>query len=259
MLPSYYVVVSESISLTSFDNVFYVFPLKDFAVGFTSVYSISDINVSHAYLYLNRLLDTKDIAILEDILFCLPTNIEGIIFEDLGVYELVKSMSLKKILYAVHANCNYMTINTYLDWVDRVVISPDITLLETKEIISKVKKPVIVYGLGHLSFMYSRRTLNTNYAKHFNYASKNVLNLKETMSKMPFLSVENDYGTVIYDDKLYLANKLVNEVNIDGVFINSFATGLDTLELIDVWLGKKIIPSSSGFLEQKTIVNLKEE
>ena len=45
----------------------------------------------------------------------------------------------------------------------------DITLEETKEILKKANKKVILYGLGHLNYMYTRRTLNSNYAKHFNY------------------------------------------------------------------------------------------
>ncbi len=254
---NYLIIVSESISLKEYDNVNYVFPLSSFCVGFTKTYELKDITINNAYLYLNRLLDTLDTKNLKKIINNLPNNIKGIIFEDLGVYELIKDLKLTKILYMVHANCNYYTINAYLKKVDSVVISPDITLNETKEILKNTHKKLVLYGLGHLSYMYSRRTLNTNYALHFNYKPKKILNLKESISKMPFLSVENNYGTVLYDDKIYNGNLLKDEDNVLAFLINSFNTNLDTDELIKAFIYNKIDNQTSGFLNQKTIYQLK--
>ena len=255
---NFLIIVSDSISLKEYDNVNYVFPLSSFCVGFIKTYNIEDIKVSNAYLYLNRLLDTLSINALKDILYNLPSNIKGIIFEDLGVYELVKDLKLTKILYTVHSNCNYQTINAYLKKVDSVVISPDITLDETKEILKMVDKKVVLYGLGHLSYMYSRRTLNTNYALNFGYQADEILKLNESISNMPFFSVENNYGTVLYDDKIYNAHMLKDEDNVLAFLINSFETNLDTDELIKAFLNNKIEKQTTGFLQQKTIYKLKQ-
>lgn len=256
-LRKYLVIVSESISLKEYDNVNYVFPLSSFCVGFNKTYELEDIKVNDAYIYLNRLLDTSDIDNLKSLLSKIPNNIKGIIFEDMGVYELTKNLKIEKILYALHANCSYQTINAYLKQVDFVVISPDITLEETKEILKNTNKKVILYGLGHLSYMYSRRNLNSNYAKHFNYEIKKELPLEETVTKMPFISIENLYGTVLYDDKIYNASILQNEENVEAFLINSFHTGLDTLELIKAFEENNINNSTTRFLEQKTIYKLK--
>ena len=254
---NFLVIVSESISLKEFDNVNYVFPLSSFCVGFSKTFKLEDIKIDNAYLYLNRLLNTKDIVSLKKILNKLPSNIKGIIFEDMGVYELIKDLNITKILYTVHANCSYYTINAYLEKVDSVVVSPDITLNETKEILKMANKKVVLYGLGHLNCMYTRRTLNSNYAKHFNYESKNILNLNEKVTKMPFFSVENEYGTVIYDDKIYNAHLLKDEDNILAFLINSFHTNLDTLQLIEAFLNNNIDNQTNGFLEKETVYRLK--
>ena len=256
-LLKYLVIVSESISLKEYDNVNYVFPLSSFCVGFNKTYDLDEIKIDNAYLYLNRLLDTSDIKRLQEVLKKIPNNIKGIIFEDMGVYELTKDLKLEKILYALHANCNYQTINAYLEKVDSVVVSPDITLNETKEILKMANKKVILYGLGHLNYMYTRRTLNSNYAKHFNYEINKELNLEETVTKMPFISIENEYGTVLYDDKIYNASILQNEENVFAFLINSFHTNLDTLELIKAFEENKINNSTTRFLEQKTMFKLK--
>ena len=74
---------------------------------------------------------------------------------------------------------------------------------------------------------------------------------------MPFISIENEYGTVLYDDKIYNASILQNEENVAAFLINSFHTNLDTLELIKAFEENKINNSTTRFLEQKTMFKLK--
>ncbi len=255
--PNFLIIVSESISLKKYDNVKYVFPLSSFCVGFTKTYNLNEIKVQDAYLYINRILNTSDFKNLQEIIKILPSNIKGIIFEDMGVYELVKHLNIEKILYALHANCSYYTINAYLEKVDSVVISPDITLEETKEILKNANKEVILYALGHLNYMYSRRLLNSNYAKYFNYEPKKILNLKENVTKMPFISLENEYGTVLYDDKIYNAHPLKDATNVKYFLINSVLTNLDTEDLIASFINDSLTNTTKRFLEQKTIYQLK--
>ncbi len=252
----YYIIVSESISLKKISNVYYLFPLKDFSVGFTKTYELADIKNDNSYLYINRILHTKDIEKLKQILTKLPNNIIGIFFEDLGVYELIKHMPIEKNLYAMHANCSYMTINTYLKYMTTIVVSPDITLDETNEILKNATKPVILYGLGYLPTMYSRRMLNQNYASHYKIASKKILNIKETITKYPFISVENEWGTMLYDDHLYCLKPNIKSQNITGFLINSFYTNMDAKELIKTFKNQSL--EHTGFLDNKTTNKIKE-
>lgn len=257
-MPNFLVLVTEEIKLEKKGKVNYLFPLKDYCVGFTKEFSLEEINMSDSYVYLNRILDTKSIENFQKLLPNLPRNIKGIVFEDLGIYELIKETTLEKILYASHANCSIKTINAYLEKMDSVVISPDITEEETKEILKNAKKPVIVYGLGHLPYMYSRRTLNSNYANHFHYQPSSVLELKESITKMPFFAVENHLGTVLYDKKIYNASSLQKEKNIKFILINPFQTNLSLEEALTFFLENIGPEFTTGFLHQKTIYRLKQ-
>lgn len=255
---NYLIIATNDITIKEVSHVNFLFPLQDFSVGFLKEYQLEEITISNAYLYINRLLDTVSIAKLKELLPLIKDNIKGIVFEDLGVYELIKDSRLEKIYYATHANCNKYTIETLLPKMNSIVISPDITTSECQEILQNTSKPLIIYGLGHLACMYSRRTLNTNYAKNFDYPKERILHLKETVTKMPFFSIENNYGTVLYDEKIFLGTKLKDEPNIYQVLINPLELHKDVFELIQIFLSGELEDSTTRFLDQKTIYRLKD-
>ena len=93
----------------------YVFPLKDFCVGIPNTFLIEEIPCE-GYLYINRILDNDGIDGLKEILRNIDSKIKGIIFDDLGVLEVIKDMDLEKILYLSHFNTNSESINIYLDY-----------------------------------------------------------------------------------------------------------------------------------------------
>lgn len=253
----YLITVTENIAPLD-PNIYYLFPLKDYTVGYPYTFTLKQIQkYPHAYIYINRLLNTSDITNLQAILQKpLLTNIQGIVFEDLGVYEIIKDYPLEKILYATHACCSTNTINTYLKYMDSVIISPDITKEETLEILNNSSKPLIIYGLGHLPYMYSRRLLNTNYQTNFNYPLNNQIILKENITKQEFIAVENEYGTVIYDKKLYIANEFPFNSKIKYIFLNPNLTNFRVNQTINCFLYEKN-DITKGFLTKKTTYQLK--
>ncbi len=252
-----FLIVATNDDVPNLENVTYLYPLKGYCVGFLKEFEFNQIK-DVAYLLINRLLDTSAINNLKELLKKIPPNIKGIVFEDLGVYELIKDFKIAKILYATHANCSYQTINCYLKYVDSLIISPDIPKEEIKKIIAKSNKPLIGYGMGHLPCMYSRRTLISNYGKHFNYPVSQVLNLKESVTHIPFFAVENEYGTVIYDDKVYLANFLKDE-KLMSIFINPLFIDEAVANLISFFLNDQIEGKTKRFLEHDTIYSLDKE
>lgn len=258
-MPNFLVIVTDEITPEEKKGVNYLFPLKGYCVGFTKEFEFEQINIPNSYIYINRILDTKSIEEFQKILPNILKKVKGIVFEDLGIYEQIKDTPLEKILYATHAICSAQTINTYLEKMDSVVISPDITEEETKEIIQGAIKPVILYGLGHLPYMYSRRTLNQNYAKQFHYQKSTILELKESITKMPFFAVENQFGTVLYDKKIYNASALQNEENLKFILINPFQTKQSLNVLIQAYLKNTGLDTTTRFLSQKTIYRLKED
>ena len=229
----------------------YVFPLKDFCVGIPNTFSIEEIKVD-GYLFINRILDNKGIDELRNILNMLPENIKGIIFDDLGIYELIKDKDIEKILYLSHFNCNSESINIYLDLVDTVIVSTDITKMEIEYIINHSKKEVSLFTFGYVGVMYSRRLLIDNYYKYHNLAKENPLIIENTNHE--FMVYENDYGTYFYHNKIFNGRSLF-DLNAKYYFINSAFLDLNIIS--NFVNGLDIENSDEGFLYTETIYKLK--
>ena len=224
------------------NNVTFLFPLEDFCVGFPNTFKLSEIKEENAYIFVNRILDNKGINEIRKILLNLPSNIKGIVFDDIGILNILQEnkISLCKILFLNHFNCNYESIKAFLEYVDSVVVSPDITIKEIDEIIKKVAKPLVLYTFGHVNIMYSRRLLLTNYNDHFKKNVDLIADLEEDISHTKFKMIENKYGTVIYTEApfngLTLRNRkclfnLINSVFLsDTEILNILTTDSDLLD-----------------------------
>lgn len=213
----------------------FLFPIKDFCVGIPNTFDITEIK-EEGFIFLNRILDKDGIANFKELLAQLPNNINGIVFDDIGILNILLEVDSKltKILFLNHMNCNYESINAYLEYVDSVVISTDITKEETKEILKKTKKPLVVYAFGYVQIMYSRRTLLTNYNDNFNTSIANEVKLQENMSKHELKAYENLYGTVIYTNEPFNNLDLRNEDNILYNLINTtFMSDEEIIKIIE--------------------------
>lgn len=242
-------------------SITFLFPLEGFSVGFEKTFNINDINVE-GFIFANRLLDNASIIELKEILKNLPKNIKGIVFDDIGVLNILQELKLDitKILFLNHLNCNYESINAYLEYVDSVVISTDITKEETEEILFRANKPLVLYAFGHVNIMYSRRTLLTNYNKHFNNDVSLNSTIEETMSHKKFKIIENDYGTVIYTNDPYNGLALSNNKNILYNLINTVF--LSNEEVINIINRKNNLESRYPYKylsETKMIVKLRSD
>lgn len=230
----------------------FVYPLSFFCVGIPKTFNINEIKESNAYLFINRVLDTKSIDSLRDILNNLPKNIKGIIFDDLGIINLCKDIKLEKILYLSHFATNYESINYLFNYVDDIIVSTDITEEEIDEIIAKTNKKISLFVFGLVPSFYSRRTLITSYNKHFNLNKDKVMNTSVNDKK--FITVENEYGTVMYHYPYFNGLKL-NSKDIHYSFY--YPILLDNIKQIDL-INNNIdcIDYDDGFLNKKTIYKL---
>lgn len=240
----------------------FLFPLKDFCVGFPNTFSLEQIE--SGYIYINRILDTKAYQDLKRLLKKIKNNIKGIVFEDFGVITIAKELQLTQqlILYQTHFATNYESINENLNYVDSVVIGTDITKEEIDEILKHTKKPLVYVLYSLIPAMYSRRTLLSNFTEEFNIEPTNNLDLEEQISKKKFQAVENDFGTILYHDK-YL-NAICHSVDDDKIlfyFINPlFKSKEEKISLIEDLTKrnqKESIDEDMGFLNTKTVYRLK--
>ena len=248
----------------------FLFALNGFSIGYNS-FEIREIP-EDSYILINRVLDSKDIDSLKTIKDDL-LKFKGIIFEDLGVYQIFKDTSLELIWNQAHFATNLTSINIWLDKVSSAVISNEITSNEITDIVSGVIKPVIFNVFGKNMIMYSRRTLLSNFNKfnEINLKLKNdndndndnnnnknlILNLNENHTNNNFLVKETEYGSAFFNNEYFNYIDFSNTLNDDNIkFYLVLNLDLDTNTIKDVLEGKTI--GNDGFLNKKTVNRMSE-
>lgn len=233
----------------------FLFPLEGYSVGYPVTYKLNDIDEFGAYILVNRVLDESSIVSLKQEFENFPKNIKGIVFEDLGVIELVKNLDITKILWQNHLSASANTVNSYLKYVDSVMVSTDITYGEIKETINVATKPLTLPVLGYTPVMYSRRHLITNFNINFEENVSNPNIIKEEVLKDEFRIYENEYGTQLFYNKLYDGRKLL-EFDALFYFINSLFVSDENI--ISFIKNEELsVETFDGFLNKKTIYKLK--
>ena len=222
-----------------------VYPLKSFCVGYEVEFDISEID---DYVLVNRILDDNDLDKLESILN--SSNIKGIVFDDLGIIDIVANLDITKILLLDHLATNTKSINYYLEYVDSVVVSNDLTEEEIRNIVANVSKPLVINVFGLKTLMYSRRLLLSNYEMYHNLKEERIVdaNIEDKYFKI----VENDYGTLFYAKNYYNALCLLDLDNVLFFWYNPIF--LDNEKIIKLVLDNDItdINSELLFLDKKT-------
>lgn len=242
----------------------FLFPLKDFCVGFNNTYDFDEIE-NESFIFINRILDNESLDLLEQKLNDNRDKIKGIVYDDFGVLYLINKLKLNVITinYQNHFGTNYQSINENLKFNDSVVVSTDITRNEIEEILKKVEKEVCIFLFGLIPVMYSRRTLLTNFSKEFNIPTKNNVLIDEKISKNKFIMVENEFGTVGYQRNYYDGLELLNLENIKYFLVNPlFLSDKEQIQLISDIKNKNLslnIPTDKGFLYKETIYKLRED
>lgn len=237
----------------------FLFALKDYSVGYNSftIEEINNIDEENKYLLINRVLDCESIDNLKKLLPKIK-NIKGIFYEDIGIINIVKDPNIELILFQNHFNTNTYSINYWLDRVTSVVISNELTKEELTYITKNAKKPIVLHLYGHNQVMYSRRLLLTNWSKNFNIVNKNTNLIEDISTKVRFRVIENEYGTVMYSDKIFNGKELLSLNNIKYFYINP--TLIDHSIVIDFLNNMKTHTNEledNGFLEKETIYKLK--
>ena len=232
----------------------FLFALEGFSVGYES-FKLSDIP-KDSYILINRVLDSKDIdslkTIKEDLL-----KFKGIIFEDLGVYQIFKDTSLELIWNQAHFATNLTSINIWLDKVSSAVVSNEITSKEITDIVSGVKKPVIFNVFGKNMIMYSRRTLLSNFNKYNELEKYNDMVLGENHTNNNFLVKETEYGSAFFNNEYFNYiefSKTLNDDNIKFYLVLNLDLDVDTIsKVLD---GEEY--GNDGFLNKKTVYRMSE-
>ena len=235
----------------------FLFAVSDFSIGYKS-FELEELRNLECkkYLLINRIFNSEDCDKFKSIISKLSI-FDGVIFEDIAVYNMLKNTDINLIWNQTHFATNYSSINHWLELVDSAVISNELTLEEVSEILDKSNKKLVLNIFGKNPIMYSRRTLLTNFNKNFNLDDNKEIILNETITKNEFLAKETDKGTFILNNKPFNLIPFLKEFNNDNIeFYLIYPNGLNANEISE-YLNGKLDNTDNGFMNKKTIYKLR--
>lgn len=232
----------------------FLFAVKDYSIGYKT-FSIEEIP-KDTYLLINRVLDIEGIESLKKIKDEIA-KYRGVIFEDVGVYNIFKDLNIELIWFQNHFSINATSINVWLDLCTSAVISNDITREEIKEILAGTKKSLIFNIFGKNQIMYSRRTLLTNFNKYFSLDNYNDMTLDVQNNDSVFFARESEYGTVIFNNEYFNYIEFAKSLDEDKIkYYLVLNLDLSVTEIKEILDGKEI--GNQGFLSKKTVYKMNE-
>lgn len=250
--------------------------IENLSIGFASyetkesivskIKYIKGLNVE-VFISLNKNIYNSDLEYLKDIINLIKDyDIDGIIYYDISIYNIVKSIDSNIPLYwnQEHLTTNYMTCNF---WKNRGVVgtflSSDITIDEILDIKKNVDMKYIVQIFGYVRMMASSRKLITNYLKHIGYdKSHKTYEIYENLSNKKYPIIEDGDDTITLSDKCINGIKhleLLEKSGIDYIFLDSlnipnFESVIDSFNNNDISYFDDI---EDYFLSRKTIYKVK--
>jgi hypothetical protein len=162
------------------------------------------------------------------------------------------------IFYQNHFATNTNSVNFWLDRVDSMFISNEITKEEINNIVSNASKEIVLHLYGYNQVMYSRRKLLSNWSDFFDIDKKNTNLLTDRATKVQFRAMENEYGTVMYSGNIFNGKELLGLSNVKYYYVNP--TMIEHTVVMDFLTNNdhNSDMEDNGFLDKETIYKLKE-
>lgn len=235
----------------------FLFAVKDFSIGYNT-YTLEELKKldCNKYLLINRIFNTNDVEEFKKIKDKL-LDFEYIIFEDIAVYNILKDTNIKLIWNQTHFASNYSSINYWLELTHSAVISNELTCVEVSDILNISNKNLVLNIFGKNPIMYSRRTLLSNFNKHFELDKRDSAILEEGITNNEFLATETDKGTFIVNNKHFNLIPFLNEFNDDKILnYLIYPNGIKYNEMIKYIEEETNDNTDDGFMNKKTIYKL---
>ncbi len=254
----------------------FIIGLKDYSV-FTSyditieeIKEILKLTNKEIYISITKPLFVKDIEKIRPIIKELSKlNINGIIYDDIGLLNVAKDYNIKLIWNQLHLVTNYETCNYWQKkGIDGSILSTELMLEDFINIKKNTSLSIFVYIYGYLPMFESSRELLSNYFKYMNSNMKNdyyYLYEKERDKYYPIY--EHNNNTYVLEDIIDGIEEvnILKENKIDYIILN----GLNHEEMIfnnivdsyiEALAGKTTRKSNNkGFLYKETIYKVKNE
>ena len=233
----------------------FLFPLEEFSIGYNSfsVDSIKDLE-ENIYILVNRVLDNEGINRFREISNNL-TFVKGIIFEDIGIYQILKDKNIPLIWNQNHFAVNSNSINIWLSKVYSAVLSNELEKSELLNVINSVNNKVILPILGLNMAMYSRRYLLSFY-NEYNHLKSIKKAILKTNNDKEFMAIENKYGTVLFYNKYFNLFNILDEINDDKILYYYIDPNNLNVSDIEAYLNEGNILFDNSFLDTKTVYRI---
>jgi putative protease len=191
------------------------------------------------FISLNKLMYNQDIPLLKEYLLVIEElSIDGIMYDDLSVLNLSKTLSLHTplIWFGVHSFTSFYTANYWYDkGIKYGVLSTEITLDHIKEIKHNTNMSLMMYGYGHLPMFVSSRPLLSSYFKYIDSKKEDKFYyMYEEARKESYPTYEADNGTIILSSNVINTIKELPEIkdNVDYLILSSLHIPIDNFKLI---------------------------
>ena len=159
---------------------------------------------------INKMIHNSDLELVKEVLSKIKNSkVSGILFYDLGVFNLIKKLDIDKELILSQEHLNASTKSNlfyYNKGIKSSYITSDITFDEIRKIKENTKMNIYYTVYGYLPIFYSRRLLLTNYFKYIDkkiYKKYNDLVFVSQDNMEKFQNIYNDLNTenmhVIYN------------------------------------------------------------
>ncbi len=182
------------------------------------------------YVNMNAIYDQHLMEDIEDYLKQLSEmNIQGILFQDFGIMQIVKERGYHfDMIYSPETlNTNAETLNALeKQGINGAFVSKVIPLEEQLIILNNTKMPLMIHGHGVEYIAASKRKLLSNYQeaslKEFDKSQKSHLRLQARNSDYSFQIYENDFGTRIFSKTRLFTLDLLNQIHeFDYLYIET--------------------------------------
>lgn len=252
--------------------------IKKLSINLPLYCDLEDLNKiknKEIFVTLNKNMHNSDIDLLKETLIKLNDyNIQGVIFYDIAVVNLVKSLDLKYDLVwnQEHMTNNYYTTNFwYKNNVKYTWVSNDITLRECLEIKENTNASLMITLFGYIPMFVSSRHLVKNYLKTFKLRDEFKINYIEKEKKI-YPLIDNELGTICYTDFILNGLKEKLSLNYDYIILNSFLIEEDSfLKVLDIFnkvnsdnvdkleneINRMFSNTKKGFFYEETVYKVK--
>ena len=233
-----------------------IYPLE---LDIDNIIDIKNNTDKKVYVIIKKMIHNNDLDMVREVINKINnSNIDGIIFYDLGVFNIIKKMNVNKelILSMEHLNAS---INSHLFYKKRgitgSIVTNDITYNEVLDIKNNTGMNIFYMVYGYLPIFYSRRCLITNYFKYID-KENNSDRYYIYNDNMEYMVIEHNFGTIIYSPLVNMINEIDKLSNIDNLIIDlSYNNDID---IIDKYLNKEHMDNTyTGFFDKKTIYKLR--